>query len=228
MYGLTRGAITLVGVIVAGFLIWLGVDPLSGGSIGRGEFWWAVLMCALAGLVMALSQVLGGWTKWGWPRLSLNVFLFAFLPALIAGGWVLLYAQPGDGLLGGDVRDWSNDLGIDGVIGDLAIATLAIAFGLGLVFGLTFDTTGPRVRRRAEPVAEEPPTQRLRRRTTTTAGCGSTRAAHRRARAIPTAKPVGAGIRSLPSGIERVPAPRPIRRPEQWTPPRRIPAAGSA
>ena len=156
MYGLTRGAITLVGVIVAGFLIWLGVDPLPGESVGRGEFWWAVLMCALAGLVMALSQVLGGWTKWGLPRLSLNVFLFAFLPALIAGGWVLLYAQPGDGLLAGDVRDWSNDLGIDGVTGDLTIATLTIAFGLGLVFGLTFDTTGPRVRR-AEAVAEEPP-----------------------------------------------------------------------
>ena len=158
MYGLTRGAITLVGVIVAGFLIWVGVDPLSGGSFGRGEFWWAVLMCGLAGLVMALSQVLGGWTKWGWPRLSLNVFLFAFLPALIAGGWVLLYAQPGEGLLAGDVRDWSNDLGIDGVTEDLAIATLAIAFGLGLVFGLTFDTTGPRLRR-AEPVADEPPAE---------------------------------------------------------------------
>ena len=158
MYGLTRGAITLVGVIVAGFLIWWGVDPLSGESVERGEFWWAVLMCALAGLVMALSQVLGGWTKWGWPRLSLNVFLFAFLPALIAGGWVLLYAQPGDGLLAGDVRDWSNDLGIDGVVGDLTIATLTIAFGLGLVFGLTFDTTGPRVRR-AEPVADEPPAE---------------------------------------------------------------------
>jgi hypothetical protein len=161
MYGLTRGAITLVGVIVAGFLIWLGVDPLSGESVGRGEFWWAVLMCALAGLVMALSQVLGGWTKWGWPRLSLNVFLFAFLPALIAGGWVLLYAQPGDGLLAGDVRDWSNDLGIDGVTGDLAIATLAIAFGLGLVFGLTIDTAGPAVRQRGpDPRAAEPEPRR--------------------------------------------------------------------
>jgi hypothetical protein len=158
MYGLTRGAITLVGVIVAGFLIWFGVDPLSGESVGRGEFWWAVLMCALAGLVMALSQVLGGWTKWGWPRLSLNVFLFAFLPALIAGGWVLLYAQPETGPLADNVRDWSNDLGIDGVVGDLAIATLTIAFGLGLVFGFTFDTTGPRVRQ-AEPVTKKPPAE---------------------------------------------------------------------
>ena len=162
MYGLTRGAITLVGVIVAGFLIWLGVDALSGESVGRGEFWWAVLMCALAGFVIALSQVLGGWTKWGWPRLSLNVFLFAFLPTLIAGGWVLLYAQPGNGPLADDVRDWSNDLGIEGVTGDLAIASLAIAFGLGLVFGLTFDTTGPVVRRRApEPRPAEPAADEL-------------------------------------------------------------------
>jgi hypothetical protein len=157
MYGLTRGAITLVGVIVAGFLIWLGVDPLSGESTGRGEFWWAILMCALAGFVIALSQVLGGWTKWGWPRLSLNVFLFGFLPALIAGGWILLYAQPGNGPFADDVRDWSNDLGIEGVTGDLAIASLAIAFGLGLVFGLTIDNTGPAVRQRGpDPRAVEP------------------------------------------------------------------------
>ena len=185
MYGLTRGATTLVGVIVAGFLIWLGVDPLSGESTGRGEFWWAVLMCALAGFVIALSQVLGGWTKWGWPRLSLNVFLFGFLPTLIAGGWVLLYAQPGNGPLADDVRDWSNDLGIEGVTGDLAIAWLAIAFGLGLVFGLTIDTTGPAVRQRGpDPRAAEqsrrrsapPPESR------TTVASAFTRAARRRPR----------------------------------------------
>jgi hypothetical protein len=153
MYGLTRGAITLVGVVVAGFLIWLGVDPLSGESTGRGEYWWAILMCALAGFVIALSQLLGGWTKWGWPRISLNVFLLGFVPALIAGGWVLLYGQPEDGVLGDDVRDWSNDLGIDGLMGDMAIGFLAIAFALGLVFGLTFDTTGPIVRRRRKEPA---------------------------------------------------------------------------
>jgi hypothetical protein len=153
MYGLTRGAMTLVGVIVAGFLIWLGADALGGESISEGEFWWAVSMCALAGLVMAVSQLLGGWTKWGWPRISLNVFLLAFLPALIVGGWVLLYAQPESGPLAGDIRDWSNDLGIDGVLDDLAIASLAVSFAVGLVFGLTFDTTGPVVRRRDEEVA---------------------------------------------------------------------------
>jgi hypothetical protein len=153
MYGLTRGAATLIGIVVAGFLIWLAVDPLSGESTSRGEFWWAVLMCALAGFGIALSQLLGGWTKWGWPRISLNVLLLGFVPALIAGGWVLLYAQPGDGLLGSDVRNWSDDLGIEGLIGDLAIAWLAISFALGLVFGLAFDTTGPVERRRRADVA---------------------------------------------------------------------------
>ncbi len=155
MYGLTRGAMTLIGVIVAGFLIWLGVDPISDGEAGRGEYWWAVLMCALAGLVMALSQLLGGWTKWGWPRISFNVFLLGFIPALIAGGWVLLYAQPENGYQAGNVRDWSSDLGIDGLMGDLAVTPLTIAFALGLVFGLTFDTTGPIVRRRREPVPSD-------------------------------------------------------------------------
>jgi hypothetical protein len=148
MYGLTRGAVTLIGVVLAGFLIWLGVEPLGGEETSRGEYWWSLLMCALAGFAIALSQLLGGWTKWGWPRISLNVFLLAFVPALIAGGWVLLYGQPGDGNLAGDVRDWTNDLGIEGLVGDLAIGSLAIAFAIGLVFGLTFDTTGPVARRR--------------------------------------------------------------------------------
>jgi hypothetical protein len=148
MYGLTRGAATLIGVAVAGFLIWFGADALAGESISEGEFWWAASMCALAGLAIALSQLLGGWTKWGWPRISLNVFLLGFVPALIAGGWALLYAQPESGPWAGDIRDWSNDLGIDGIMDDLSAASLAIAFAIGLVFGLTFDTTGPVVRDR--------------------------------------------------------------------------------
>jgi hypothetical protein len=163
MYGLTRGAATLIGIAVAGFLIWLAVDPLSGESVSRGEFWWAALMCGLGGFVIALSQLLGGWTKWGWPRISLNVLLLGFVPALIAGGWVLLFAQPGDGLLGSDVRNWSDDLGIEGLVEDLAIAWLAISFALGLVFGLAFDTTGPIERRQragVAPVDTTPDTER--------------------------------------------------------------------
>jgi hypothetical protein len=151
MPGLTRGAVTLFGVVVAGFLIWWGASALPGeGDATIGEFWWAAGLIAAAGLIMALSQLLGGWTKWGWPRVSRNVFLLGFLPALIAGGWVVVAAEPGDHWLGSHVRDWSDDIGLESVVGDLMKAWPALAFGVGLAFGLTFDTTGPRT----EPVPE--------------------------------------------------------------------------
>jgi hypothetical protein len=146
MYGLTRGALTLIGVLVAGFLLWLGTQVLpDGGEVSSGEYWAALGLVAAAGLTMALSQLLGGWTKWGWPRVSGKVFLLGFLPALILGGWVLAAGGPGD-WFGRHVGSWSDDIGIGGVVDDLTTMIPAIAFGIGLVFGLTFDTTGPRVR----------------------------------------------------------------------------------
>jgi hypothetical protein len=149
MQGLTRGALTLFGIVVAGFLIWWGASALpSEGDASLGEFWWAAALIAAAGLMMALSQLLGGWTKWGWPRVSGNVFLLGFLPALIAGGWVVAAAEPGDHWLGSHVRDWSDDIGLESLVGDLTKAWPAVAFGVGLAFGLMFDTTGPRT----EPV----------------------------------------------------------------------------
>jgi hypothetical protein len=145
MRGLTRGAFTLIGVAAAGFLIWFGASALPGeGDATQGEFWWAVAFIAAAGLAIALSQLLGGWTKWGRPHISGNVFLLGFLPALIAGGWAVVAAEPGDHWLGSHVRDWSDDIGLEGLVGDLTKAWPAVAFGVGLVLGLTLDTSGPR------------------------------------------------------------------------------------
>ena len=147
MIGLTRGFSTLVGVGVAGFLIWLAAQTGQGSS---GEYWATYGLIAAAGLTIALSQILGGWTKWGWPRLSRGVFLLGFLPALVAGGWVLLARQPADFF---NTSNWSRDLGIDPVVSDLGELLAAVAFGIGLTFGLTFDTTGPR--RKVEHRIEE-------------------------------------------------------------------------
>jgi hypothetical protein len=151
MYGLTRAMLTLIGVAVAGFLLWLAMQvlPDDRSTTGPGDYWAALGIVAVAGLTMALSQLLGGWTKWGWPRVSGNVFLIAFLPTLVVGAWILAAGEPGGHWLGDHVRNWSGDLGIDGVIGDLTTLGPAVAFGTGLVFGFTFDTTGPRVRERA-------------------------------------------------------------------------------
>ena len=149
MYGLTRATLTLIGVAVAGVLIWLAtqVIPDDPSSASVGEYWSAFGLVAAAGLAIALSQLLGGWTKWGWPRISGNVFLLGFLPALVVGGWVIAAQEPGDNWLGSHVRSWSDDLGIEGLVSDLGLMIPAIALGIGLVFGLTFDTTGPRTAR---------------------------------------------------------------------------------
>ena len=91
MYGLTRATTTLIAAGVAGLLIWIATQ-ISDSS--NGGFWAVYGLIAGAGLIMALSQLLGGWTKWGMPRLSAGVFLLAFVPVAIAGLWIVIAAQP--------------------------------------------------------------------------------------------------------------------------------------
>lgn len=140
MYGLTRGTMTLLGVAGAAAVLWLASQFDTDSA---GEYWTWVGLLAAAGFVLALSQLLGGWTKWGWPRFSGSVFLLGFLPALVASVLVLLHAQPDSDDFG---ADWADDLGLDDLADDLTSVLPAIAFGLGLLFGFCFDTTGPRVR----------------------------------------------------------------------------------
>jgi hypothetical protein len=140
MYGLTRSTMTLIGAAGAGLLLWL-ASQLD--TDANGEYWAFVGLVAGAGLAIALSQLLGGWTKWGVPRISAAVFLLGFLPALVVGGLVLLHGQPDADAWG---SGWADDIGVDGLAEDLTAVLPAIAFGLGLLFGLTFDTTGPGVR----------------------------------------------------------------------------------
>jgi len=158
MIGITRGISTLVGASVAGFLLWLATQM---GTESAGAYWATYGLVAAAGLTMALSQIVGGWTKWGWPRISAGVLLLGFVPVLLVGGWVLLARQPADFF---NTSNWSRDLGVGGVVGDLGELLAAIAFAIGLTFGLMFDTEGPRrevvperpdVRRREVPVERE-------------------------------------------------------------------------
>jgi hypothetical protein len=135
---------TLIGVAVAGGLIWLA--SWIGPRDSMRDYWIAMGLVAGAGLVMALSQLAGGWTKWGVPSVSPNVLLLGFLPALVAGGWILVAAQPGGGEAREYIANWSSDVGISGVVADMTPIVGAIAFAIGLVFGLVFDTTGPRRR----------------------------------------------------------------------------------
>jgi hypothetical protein len=137
MIGVTRGISTLAGAAVAGVLLWFATQI---GTETSSEYWATYGVIAAAGLTMALSQILGGWTKWGWPRFSLGVFLLGFLPVLVVGLWVLLARQPADWM---NTSNWSRDLGIFGLVADLGNILPAIGFGIGFVFGLSLDTAGP-------------------------------------------------------------------------------------
>ena len=141
MFGLTRGVLTLVGVAATVVLVWLAAQV---GDDSTADYWALYGLVAAGGLVMALSQLLGGWTKWGWPRISPGVLLLGFLPTFVIAGWVIAAGQPDENWLQGHVVAWSDDLGLGNVINDLLDLAGPLAFLAGLTFGFTFDTTGPR------------------------------------------------------------------------------------
>ena len=146
-----RAVFTFFGASAAGFLIWLSTQ--FGADLSA--YWVKIGLLAGAGLALSLSQLLGGWTKWGWPRFSLHVLLLGFLPALLVAGWVILAGQPDPNWFQRHVTGWSGDLHVARLVRHLRETYLdVLAAGLGLLFGFSFDTTGPRVVR---PAAEIPP-----------------------------------------------------------------------
>lgn len=149
-----RGLTTLLGVAVAGFLVWVASEFDLGST---GEFWAAMGILAGAGLCLGLSQLLGGWTKWGAPTISPGVFFLAFLPALVAVGGILVATRPTGTEEGEQVQGWIRDIGLGGLAENLIAFQGVLAFGLGVVLAFTFDTRGPRVRtvERETEIAEE-------------------------------------------------------------------------
>ena len=155
MYGLTRATTTLLAAAAGGLLIWFATQI---DDTHVGGFWAIYGLIAGAGLLMALSQLLGGWTKWGWPRLSATFLLTAFVPIAVVSLWIILAGEPGNGWFHRHVLSWSGSLHIRGLVDDLKEYIPVFAFGIGLVFGFSFDTTGPRT----APVAPEATTGRRR------------------------------------------------------------------
>ena len=81
----------------------------------------------------------------------------------VASLWIVLAAEPGNGWFHRHVLSWSGDIHIRGLVNDLKEYVSVFAFGIGLVFGYSFDTTGPVVRDRAavgEADAVSTPTRR--------------------------------------------------------------------
>ena len=112
------------------------------------EYWATYGLIAAAGLTMALSQILGGWTS-GAGRASRSAsLLIGFLPVLSQAAGCCSRASPPTG---SNTSNWSRDLSIYGLVADVGNVLPAVAFGIGLTFGFSFDTAGPR----RDVVAEE-------------------------------------------------------------------------
>lgn len=137
LYDATRGLTTAVAAGTAGLLLWLATQV---GQQTTARFWAAMGIVAAAGLVLSLAQVIAGWTKGLRLRVSPGTLLLGFLPVLVVGGWTLLATQPGGGWHTGTFVSWSTSIGVMGVAHDLGLWHGVLAFGLGLVLGLAFDS----------------------------------------------------------------------------------------
>jgi hypothetical protein len=141
--GVVRGLFTLVGLAVALFLTWIAAESFTPAD-GTSDFWIAMGLIAGGGLALGLSQLFGGWTKWGVPRISSGVFLFGWLPTAIVVGWILMTVQPTGGWQQTRLEGWSDSIGILGFVDNFADYPAVPAIILGLVTAFVFDTTGPR------------------------------------------------------------------------------------
>ncbi len=150
---MTRALATLVGAAVAGGLVWV-ASQIDAGTTGG---YWAVMgILAGAGLALALARLPDVGVRTLVP--SPPALALAFLPAFVAGGWVIVAAQPHDNWARGHVLAWSADAGIGGIVRDLRPYAGVLALGLGVLLGLAFGrrTTAPA----APPAAvEEAPTR---------------------------------------------------------------------
>jgi hypothetical protein len=138
MYGLTRATPTVLAAAAAGFLLWI-ATRFSNDQVGG--YWARIGLLAAVGFVMALPRLAGGRRKLGSPRLLIAVLLFAFVPVAVASLWVIVAGEPGAGSFHNHVLSWTRDIRVSGLVTDLLSYAPVLAFGTGLVFGFSFETT---------------------------------------------------------------------------------------
>ena len=136
LYDASRGLTLALAAALAGLALWGAAEV---GTQTQGRFWIAMAIVGGAGLVLALANHVGTWTKGLRLRVSPSTFVIAFLPVLVCVGWILVATQPGSGWQEGRLDSWSNSIGILGLVKSVGLWHGVLAFGLGLVLGLSLD-----------------------------------------------------------------------------------------
>ena len=167
LYDMSRGLTLALAAALAGLGLW---GAAQVGTQTPGRFWGAMAVVGGSGLVIALANHVGAWTKGLRLRLSPSTFVLAFLPVVIMVGWLLVANQPGNGWEEGRIDAWSSSIGILGVVHSVGLWRGVLAFGFGLVLGMAFDGVpapvedaapgyaGEAGTRAASPAADEPVT----------------------------------------------------------------------
>jgi hypothetical protein len=136
MYDVTRGLTLALFAGVAGVALW---GATQVGTQTTGRFWIAMAIVAAAGLLLTLATHVGTWTKGLRMRMSPTTFAVAFLPVLVVVGWVLIASQPGTGWQEGRIHSWSSSIGILGLVHSVGLWRGVLAFGFGVMLGLSLD-----------------------------------------------------------------------------------------
>jgi hypothetical protein len=152
MYDASRGLTLAFAAALAGLGLW-GASQV--GTQTNARFWIAMAIVGAAGLLIALANHVGTWTKGLRLRLSPGTFVLAFLPVLVCVGWILIASQPGHGWQEGRLDSWSNSIGILGAVHSIGLWHGVLAFGFGLVLGLSLDGV-PAATEEAAPVYAGP------------------------------------------------------------------------
>ena len=136
MYDASRGLTLAFAAALAGLGLW---GAAQVGTQTTGRFWIAMAIVGGAGLLIALANHVGTWTKGLRLRMSPSTFTLAFLPVLVCVGWILIAGQPGNGWQEGRLDSWSNSIGILGVVHSIGLWHGVLAFAFGLMLGLSLD-----------------------------------------------------------------------------------------
>jgi hypothetical protein len=152
LYDASRGLTLAFAAGLTGLGLW-GASQV--GTQTTVRFWIAMAVVAGAGLLLALANHVGTWTKGLRLRMSPGTFAVAFLPTLICVGWILIATQPGHGWQEGRLDSWSTSLGILGAVHSIGLWHGVLAFAFGLMLGLSLDGV-PAPTAEAESAADEP------------------------------------------------------------------------
>jgi hypothetical protein len=153
MYDASRGLTLALAAALAGFALW---GAARVGTQTPGRFWLAMVIVGGAGLVIALANHVGTWTKGLRLRMSPSTFALAFLPVLICVGWILIATQPGNGWEEGRLSSWSNSIGILGIVHSVGLWHGVLAFAFGLMLGLSLDGVPAPATEETPAYADEP------------------------------------------------------------------------